>query len=205
LDPPLAPSSKSRASLEFQAGVIDLIKSHPASSFVFCGPAGHGKTFMVNRLYRLAMIQTYAESVAKKTFLFDAWNKSVFRSHVADLLEEHQAWSTRGFDESKPVKPSITNEKIRTCPFRPRVFLTEFGRIGNATDTRQKVIFGILDAVNDYYGQLVVDSNLTPKEIEDIYGEKDMRRMRQMAWFVNYFDSKITPPMEEEEVTRVEV
>ena len=44
---PFRPSESARAPLDFQQEVIQLIREHPISSYVLCGPSGMGKTFIV--------------------------------------------------------------------------------------------------------------------------------------------------------------
>ena len=144
------------------------------------------------------------ESRYKKEFIFTYWGKCLFRSQVADLLAEHLNYDRRQFGKNIQP-PQITNDKIMKCKIRPRVFLEEFKEdVGNDIPTRQRIMFGIINTLNNYFGQLIVDTNLRPQEIEEVYGEKDARRMRQCAWLVNYFTNKVTPPTDPEEIVKID-
>ena len=83
----------------------------------------------------------------------------------------------------------MTVEKIahiREYGRTPRLFLEEIDKV-KETESRRANLFEVLNAMHDYDGQLVVNSNLTPKEFEKQFGDDLAWRIGDMCKVVNLF------------------
>jgi hypothetical protein len=179
-------------SVERQRQVIDYIRANPEQGYAFFGPPQAGKTVMTTALYTEAL---WNETVRAPQYDIKAQKYfPVWRISVKKLLDEHTDWSMRR-NEPEPdfgpgvQYPTVTVEKIaytRKHGRTPRLFLEELDKVKD-TEARQYNLFEILNAMHDYSGVLVVNSNYTTEEFSKHLGDEYAWRIKESCKIVNLF------------------
>jgi hypothetical protein len=183
----------SRVPMERQQTIINGLRANPDAGYAFFGPPNIGKTVMTVALY---MEQLWKETVnaprldlkAKK--YFPVWHIS-----TKTLLDEHTNWTMHRNDPEPEfglgvLEPTVTVEKIAYIHEHgrvPRLFLEEIDKV-KRTEARRANLFEIINAIHDYEGQLVVNSNYSPKEFAQEVGDDLAWRINDMCKKVILFD-----------------
>ncbi len=137
-----------------------------------CGETSTGKTTYMAALFAEALKEWALWAYPMPAAPEGAW---WIKTHT--LLEQHSNWSRRvevahvsalsGEQEGvSPTLPLVTVENIRAAKekgFRPRLFLDEFDKAA-LTPTKTAALFELIDTVYNCDGQLVVGTNMTPRE-----------------------------------------
>lgn len=178
--------------LERQRQVIDFIRANPDQGFAFFGKPRVGKTVMTTALYTEAL---WNETVRAPQYDLKAQKYfPVWRISTKKLLDEHTDWSMHRNDPEPDFGPGIpyptvTVEKIAYISQHgrtPRLFLEELDKV-KETDARRYNLFEILNAIHDYDGVLVVNSNLTLIEFAQQFGEDFAWRIKESCKVVDLF------------------
>lgn len=192
----LQPKEGLSITVERQRTVMDYARNHSDEGYAFFGPPQAGKTVLTTALYTEAL---WNETVRAPQYDYKAQKFfPVWRISAKKMLDEHTAWSMHCNDkepESGPYilgtpQPTVSVEKIayvRQHGRVPRLFLEEFDKV-KETEARRYNLFEILNAIHDYNGVLVVNSNYTLKEFADEFGDDLAWRIKESCKIVNLFE-----------------
>lgn len=146
-----------------QGEVLERMRQAPRDSYLFCGRNGAGKSLFGWLLYRQALED----------------GRPVVALPAAELLAQFRRW------ELHQEPPAIDAEGLRNdrAWF---VFLDEFDK-ARPTEFAAESMFALLDAIYSYQHQLVISSNLDPRQLRDhwsrseiSYGSSIMRRLFEL-------------------------
>jgi len=174
----LAPSDASDMCKEDQAFNIELIKSYPDKSFFICGPPGWSKSTLSLALYDRAIQNQIELCLARsQQYLLDAVRLEfpVWRIYANTLVKE-----AKDKEYFEGADPTVSEKKIKAAlraGWVPRLFVEEIEKIGNVTTDRLKQLWEIIKLVYDNHGQVVVTSNLAPRDFEREFGTDLFRRI----------------------------
>lgn len=189
----LRPTDKVPISAERQQRVLDVLRAEPRASYAFFGPAGTSKTTWLTALWAENAWRWVHSGEKTKWF-------PVRLVNAKRLLDQFTDWSVHRFDRIDPDSdapsaepPTITREKVESWTrqgVRGRLFLEEIDKIGRDTEARKANLFDVVDAVYAHEGQLVMASNLTPRQFEEQFGDVFARRVGEMCKVVNLFEEE---------------
>jgi len=188
----LTPYSKSLVPIERQREVIEYIRNHPEEGYCFVGPPNCGKTVMTTALY---MEMLWKETVQapnhdmKASKFFPVWFLS-----TKQMLDEHTNWDMHKNDPEPEFGlgtpyPTVTVEKIayvRDHKRTPRLFLEEIDKV-KETDARRANLFAVINAIHNYKGQLIVNTNFRTTQFEEVFGDDLAWRIRNACTVVDFF------------------
>ncbi|HVO78839.1 MAG TPA: hypothetical protein VMT39_02365 [Candidatus Bathyarchaeia archaeon] len=184
----LGPSPLSKLPPDRQARVIDHLKSHRADGYAFFGPPAIGKTVWTTALYSQALWDLLRAGEPQRWKHFPVWRISAKR-----LLDEHTEYAAAQFDDDLDrmfERPTVTAEKITHVRSgqeqTPRLFLEEIDKT-KETEARRANLFSVLDALMASGGQLVVNSNLRPREFSERFGEDLWWRLQKTCTVMDLF------------------
>ena len=174
----LKPDRRIRLSEEQQWSMIQRLIDHHASSWLFYGPAGTGKTTYITALFAEAL-KTWAER-----FYRYGGPEAVWRIEAHTLLTQHMEYNRRsdveqfnGSGDSGTIPapvPLVTKQKIQAAHkagFKPCLFLDEVDKI-TLTQSRLVTLFDLIDMVYSCNGQLVMSTNMDPAELEMFFTDR---------------------------------
>lgn len=148
-----------------QRDLIPVLRERPGASFLLFGRNGSGKSLLGWALYRHAVGE----------------GRPVAACSVADLLMQY-----RTFEFDREQVPVVNAETLRCSEDRYFVFLDEFEK-SRPTEFAAESLFRLLDAVYCNHHQLVITTNLTPKQLQEhwagaseYYGGSIMRRLFEL-------------------------
>jgi hypothetical protein len=188
--------TQNAVSLEKQRGIIDMLKKEPESGWMFFGPPHCGKTTWTTALYADNLYKFFIGTSFAATDRDKINNKTaVWRVKAKALLDAYQEWSMKRFDKDKDgdyctEQPEITPEKIkkyRRLGVKSKLYLEEMDKV-SLTDARSNNLFEILDAMHEEEGIVVLNSNLTPDEFINRFGEQFTWRMNENSKVINLFE-----------------
>jgi len=191
----LSPKEGLSVSVERQKQVFDVLRANPDQGYAFFGKPRTGKTVMTTALYTEAL---WNETVRAPQYDYKAQKFfPLWRISTKKLLDEHTDWAMHRNDkepESGPIvlgvpTPTVTVEKIayvRQHGRTPRLFLEELDKV-KETEARRYNLFEILNAIHDYQGVLVVNSNYTMEEFAGQFGEDFAWRIKESCKVVPLF------------------
>lgn len=188
----LQPAEGLSVSVERQRQLFDYLRANPDQGYAFFGPPQAGKTVMTTALYTEAL---WNETVKAPRYDIKAMKYfPIWRISSKRMLDEHTDWTMHRNDPEPDfgtgVKyPTVTVEKIayvRQHGRTPRLFLEEFDKV-KETDARRYNLFEILNAIHDYAGVLVVNSNFGIEELAQQFGDDFAWRIRKSCTIVNLF------------------
>ncbi len=199
----LEPSSKSRLSVEKQKETYELLQAKPDDSYAFFGPVGTSKTVCSVALYRHAAAKELRKIWDNTTYLkgfeyrvYRANEVPVWRITAKRLLQEFHDFSINrpitdvdGRLIGGAVQPTVTRQKIEKYyrqGFTSHLVLEEIDKV-NATATRLYDLFELFDAITENLGQIVINTNLTKQEFQDLYGVDIVRRIHDHFTVVDLF------------------
>jgi hypothetical protein len=192
----LAPKDGLSVPVDRQRKVMDFLRANPDQGYAFFGPPQAGKTVMTTALYTEAL---WNETVRAPQYDYKAQKFfPLWRISTKKLLDEHTDWTMHRNDkesESGPIVlgvpyPTVTVEKIayvRQYGRTPRLFLEELDKV-KETEARRYNLFEILNAMHDYQGVLVVNSNYTLEEFATQFGDDFAWRIKEACKIVNLFE-----------------
>lgn len=199
----LEPSSKSRLPEAKQKEIYDLIKTSPDNSYALFGPVGTSKTVCSIALYRHALAKELKKVWDATTYL-KGFEYRIYRSNEIPVWRITAKQVLREFHDfaiNRPVtdadgrevggapSPTVTRKKIEKYyrqGFTSHVVLEEIDKVAT-TDTRQYDLFEIFDAVTENLGQIVINTNLTKQEFQDMYGVDIVRRIAESCTVIDLF------------------
>lgn len=201
----LKPSSLSLMPPRLQQKYIHMVQEDPDASWAFFGPVGWSKTTFSIALFRHALEREldgcglqFCEEGDDKEFLGLPYH--VLRVSAKQLLEEFHAHAT-GHDRDgseEPHKPTVCRDDIKmwsggsgqgSSEYRYCLFLEEIDKV-QMTPFRKDCLFEVFDAIYEWQGQLVINTNLTPQEFQspEFLGPEFARRIKEMCNVVNMFE-----------------
>jgi DNA replication protein DnaC len=163
----LSPSAKikNNISLDRQAKVIDTISKDPLAGYLFLGPTGVGKTYI---LYTLA-------------------NEAVdIGRHVIASTASRIIKSVRDSEFNKEVIPIIDRDSILEYN-KVSIFIDELDKI-KLTEYSQLILFDLVNLIYDNPDKIVISitSNLPPRAFEDNYGSAFFRKLKEISKLIVY-------------------
>jgi hypothetical protein len=194
----LQPSEKSRMPLDQQALLYDELRANPDSGWAFFAPAGYSKTTCSVALYRRAVAENlrktlpmrgtvgsvdYTPDPRDSRYSVSQPRIYVWRKSVPDLLQQHfdRMNMGEGEDATHVPKPEISVENIEKAVrlgIRPRVFLEEIDKIKPSEYTVNQ-LFRIFDALDRHKGQIVLDTNFSKQQFQNVFGDMIVRRIKE--------------------------
>ena len=184
----LAPSEKSQLPIEVQKEVIAELKANPSGSYAFIGPAGTSKTSFCVALYVQALY----------THIWNNWPvlicDCIWRVSAKTLLDDFVAEATSKEEKNgKRIVPAVNRAKIAKASdagFKPRLFLEEIDKV-RYTEFKINALFEVLDAIYEYNGQLVLNTNLPIPKFSALFGDEAgpaiVRRIGEVCKVINFF------------------
>ena len=155
-------------SLDQQQANINFLRANPELSYLFLGAPGIGKT-----VYEMALIDKALREYSLWRYNNpDESVEGVWVLNTRTFLDQCQAWQN-GAEvavtdadgitriQSAPP-PELTPDKIRAAKekdWKPRIFLLELDKFGNATKNRLDHLFHIMDVAQCNDAQMVADTN----------------------------------------------
>ena len=198
----LRPSECSRLPLAQQTALYDELRSNPDSGWAFFAPAGYSKTTCSYALWKRAVFVNLKRSwelfpradlgayefIVHTGYRQDAPSPRiprtyVWRKSVPDLLQQHfdRMNMGEGEDATFVPKPDISVENIEKAVrlgIRPRVFLEEIDKIKPSEYTVNQ-LFRIFDALDRHKGQIVLDTNFSKQQFQNVFGDMIVRRIKE--------------------------
>ncbi len=199
----LKPSTKSRLNEEKQKEIYDLLQAKPDDSYAFFGPVGTSKTVCSVALYRHALAKELKKIWDATTYL-KGFEYRVYRSNeipVWRITAKQVLQEFHDFAINRPITdldgrqiggaslPIVSRQKIEKYyrqGFTSHLVLEEIDKV-NATATRLYDLFELFDAITENLGQVVINTNRTKQEFQDLYGVDIVRRIHDNCTIVDLF------------------
>lgn len=163
-----------------QALMIQYLQAHPAESYLIYGRNGSGKTHLAWALYRHA-VYTRRPCAALK---------------VSQLLEDYRRleFPEKGEDGGvKFYKPRLDVEDLNRKGKRWLIYLEEMDK-ARPTEYACEKLFNLLDIISSYAHQLVIVTNLNPRDLQQhwsrvsmAYGGAIARRISEDMKEIDFF------------------
>jgi DNA replication protein DnaC len=196
----LKPNTLSRLSLEQQQSELDTIRKYRNQSFLFFGPSGTGKTTFAMALLRHAYERKSNEkhfwssdSQGGASFREERW---IWRGNFNSMLQEYNDKNKESWERPADA-PDVTVKKIfaaHKARRRPVLVIEEVDKI-EMNAHRVKFLFGILDAMLNNDGQIIMTTNLTQagflkflQDADEAAGDTIARRLIQAGVVRDYFE-----------------
>jgi hypothetical protein len=181
----MKPYEGSPLPLDKQRLVIDAVRSRITEGWAFFGLPGVGKTTLANGLFHQAVMCRLLDEKERGWYL----PASLWRMTARGICQQAQDRLIHANDSAEnfcydPTEMARTQRRIisperieraRNAGLTPHLFIEEWDKIGNVTDTRRDTLFDILDCMYRVEGQLVVTSNLTWDEFCATFGQTSWR------------------------------
>lgn len=181
----MKPYKDSPVPLDKQRLVIDAVRSRLDEGWAFFGLPGVGKTTLANGLFHQAVMRRLLDEHDRGYYL----PASLWRMTARGICQQAQDRLMHANDSAEdfmydPAEMARTQrrvisperiERARNAGLTPHLFIEEWDKIGNVTDTRRDTLFDILDCMYRVEGQLVVTSNLTWEEFCATFGQTSWR------------------------------
>jgi hypothetical protein len=199
----LKPSETSRLSIERQQQLYDTLRSKPNDSYAFFGPVGTSKTTVTTSLYRHQLAR-YIENAWKASHHVSAFKYSMaqasriplWRIDAKTLLLQHHDFAinrpvtnAEGEELGGAPEPTVTRHRIERFTKsgeKVHLFLEEIDKV-ELTKARRDTLFDVVNAVYEHEGQLVINTNLTKDEFQDMYGAEFVRRIKEVCTVIDLF------------------
>lgn len=197
---PLTPCPSLHLSMERQKKLYDFVNANPTASLALFGGTATGKSAVTYAMYRYAAMSRVREMWRPMLDrdanpvhfgLTDPFEFPIFhldmRQYLRDLTERDC-----GRGDGPEITPMLIKritdggtEFGRYLPQTVRLFIEEFGKVGNLTPTRHDDVFALASAFRGNECQVVFNCNVTPEEFEELYGSAVMERVRETCKIVN--------------------
>lgn len=206
---PLQPCASLHLSPERQNKLYDFVNANPFSSLALFGGTATGKSALTYAMYRYAAMTKLKEMWAETEQRVNNGYNNVIHLNVVDpydfpifhldmrqwlrQLTEHECGRGERPEITPALIESITNGGARFGCYPPqtvRLFIEEFGKVGNLTPTRHDDVFALASAFRGNECQVVFNCNTTPEEFEQLYGSAVMERVRETCKIVNLYEEK---------------
>jgi hypothetical protein len=178
-------------SMEKQATIIQMLRNRPDAGWLFFGPPRAGKTTWTTALYAANLFRFFMgedrATIKNKT--------AVWRVKAKTLLDQHTEWSIKRFDKDEDgaypaEEPDVTMGKIikyRRLGVKSKLYLEEVDKV-NMTEARNATLFEIIDCLHEEEGTVTLNSNLTPEEFTQRFGEQFAWRLNEDNKVINLFE-----------------
>lgn len=164
----LKPSPHSRLLPARQEAEIEFIKKHRKESFFFLGPPGTSKTTFAAAIFNARL---WDDTVGHQS-------GQLWRVDGRKLFESEHEWVMANDKES--VRREITVREIRRARsyhVQPVLLLEEIDK-RRMTEFNADTLFGLIDALVENEGQLILTSNLTRQGFTDLFMKSDHDAVR---------------------------
>jgi len=202
----LEPSDKSKMPVEFQARILEAMRQqnfdcdcgrNPVRGWAFFGPAGWSKSTLctawfaqyaranvmdISRL-RWSDMHEHIEFPKNRTASF------LWRMNALTLIDENLAWQHRDFANKAAKQPRVSSawiEALQSHHFYSCLYLEEVDKI-RTDKPKLDILFDVINALYDYHGVLLLNSNLTKQEFATQFGPEFARRISEMCNVVDCF------------------
>lgn len=202
---PLQPCEFLHLSTERQTKLYEFVNANPTASLALFGGTATGKSAVTYAMYRYAAMSKIGElwcpvlNGGVNTIHLKVSNPYEFPIFHLDMraylrqLTERECGRGDGPEITPELIESITNGGGgfgRYLPQTVRLFIEEFGKVGNLTPTRHDDVFALASAFRGNECQVVFNCNVTPEEFEQLYGSAVMERVRETCKIVNLYEEK---------------
>lgn len=220
----LEPSTKSQMPVEFQARVLAAMRKQnlhaPAGEggdsdeqihgWAFFGPAGWSKSTLCTawfaefaRQHIMDLCQFRYNGFCQPDYGWLECPKGrkpqpFWRINALNLIDENLAWQHRDFADKEAKQPRVSSawiENLCRNLFHPCLYLEEVDKV-RTDKTRMDILFDVINALYEYKGVLLLNSNLTKQEFTGQFGPEFARRIGEMCNIVDCFaqEIRICPP-----------
>jgi hypothetical protein len=200
----LEPSDKSHLNKVDQQKTYDQIKAKPDNSYVFFGPIRTSKTVCSIALYRHALAKELKKIWDATTYLrgfeyrvYRSNEVPVWRISAKQVLREFHDFAINrpitdvdGREVGGAISPTVSRGKIEKyyrMGFTSHVVLEEIDKVP-MTAARHHDLFEIVDALAENLGQLVINTNLTKQEFQNLYGADIVGRLVETCKIVDFWE-----------------
>ena len=191
----LKPNLLSSLPEEAQQKEIEVLREIKDTNIFFLGPTGTGKTTFCYALFKYAHERDINKFwVDDRPLTFDQ-NRWIWRINFDRLMNQY-ALQSDWTAKVKAPEPYVTVEKIHRAVesgHRPFLILEEIDKT-KLNDTRAKSLFGLIDAMKEVQGQLIMTTNRRSLsdfagsfENTDLVGYPLIRRLTQNVEIRNHY------------------
>lgn len=195
-------SEKSRLSPAAQQKLYDLLRAKPNDGYALFGPVGTSKTTVTTALYRYQLRLELLEMFQNGVYRYTAPERNqipVWRTDCKTLLLQHHDWAinrpvvnAEGVEVGGRPEPDITRRRIERYSKRGRkchIFLEEIDKV-ELTKARRDTLFDVWNAGYEHEAQMVINSNLTKDEFQNMYGAEFVRRIIESCTVIDLFSKE---------------
>lgn len=148
-----------------QAQIIEAIRREPLRSYLFTGDHGTGKSHFAWALYLNAF----------------RCGRKVVECTLDQLFAQYRRWETQSQDRyGKVDKPLVIDEDLDQRDELWTVYLDEVDAV-STTEFACRKFFALLNAAEEHGHQLLLTSNVTHRELQEIWGRVDVMWGRKVG------------------------
>lgn len=169
---------------EVQDTEADFIRKWASvGSFIFCGPAGCGKSSMKWALYQNQVERNVGTLMhPNRRDVEFLWSRT-----AKGLLDEYKVTFNNPKAKEPITKRRIESAKVR-WGLRPFLAIDEFDKlVKTSSEYSVNTLFELLDEIVNHGGQFVICTNLNQQEFSDTFGQATVRRFVENAFVRDYF------------------
>jgi DNA replication protein DnaC len=200
-------SPKSRLNVAAQERLYSLLREKPDDGYAIFGPVGTSKTTVSTALYRY-QLQKELRRMWECDFygygyygflLPEPKQIPVWRIDAKTLLLQHHDFAinrpitnAEGEEIGGAREPDITRRRIEKFSREGRkshIFLEEIDKV-ELTKARRDTLFDIWNAGYEYEAQMVINTNLTKDEFQNMYGAEFVRRIIASCTVIDLFSEE---------------
>jgi hypothetical protein len=207
----LQPSAKSQMPVVFQTRILDAMHKQDLLNWrarrkvygwAFFGPSGWSKSTLCTawfaqyaRANAIDINQMYYHHSLREMIEFpkSRFPQCMWRMNALTLIEENLAWQHRDFTDKNAKQPRVSSAWIQALTSKvihPCLYLEEVDKV-RTDKTKLDILFDTIDALYNYEGVLLLNSNLTKQEFANQFGPEFARRISEMCNVVDCFAQEI--------------
>jgi hypothetical protein len=210
----LQPSEKSKMPVAFQTRILeemhkqDLLnwrERRKVYGWAFFGPAGWSKSTLCTAWFsqyaraNVTAIDEMRNHYSLRDMIEFPKNRTpecMWRMNALTLIDENLAWQHRDFADKNAKQPRVSSAWIQALTSyvcNPCLYLEEVDKV-RTDKTKLDILFDTIDALYNYEGVLLLNSNLTKQEFAAQFGPEFARRISEMCNVADCFAQELKLP-----------